>query len=49
MVGDFGSTTDGTPDRGVAEWVVEADAGSAMPVVVSHPRAGVARVTVNLG
>jgi hypothetical protein len=49
MVGDFGSTTDGTPDRGVAEWVVEADAGAAMPVVVSHQRAGVARVTVNLG
>jgi murein tripeptide amidase MpaA len=48
MVGDFGATTDGTPDRGVAEWIVEADPGSRVDVVVSHPRAGTVRATAQL-
>ncbi len=48
MLGDFGSTTDGTPDRGVAEWVVDAAAGTELCVTVSHPRAGFLRTNAVL-
>jgi murein tripeptide amidase MpaA len=43
MVDDFGSTTDGTPDRAVAEWIIEAAEGTAFTVEARHPRAGTAR------
>jgi hypothetical protein len=37
---------DGTPDRVLATWVVEADPGTSLTVDVRHPRAG--RVTASL-
>ncbi len=48
MVGDFGSSSDGTPDRAKAEWVIDAAAGATVTVVVTHPRAGVARTELPL-
>ncbi len=48
MVGDFGATADGTPDRAKAEWVIEAEAGDTVDVEVNHPRAGVVRTTLSL-
>jgi hypothetical protein len=44
----FSDWTDGTPDRALATWVVEAPAGSSVEVVARHPRAGTARATVTL-
>ncbi len=44
MVGDFGTYSDATPDRAVAEWFVEADAGTTLRVAASHARAGTVRV-----
>lgn len=38
-----------TTDRGVAEWVIEADRGAAVDVEVRHARAGVVRVSLDLG
>lgn len=39
---------DGTPDRVLATWVVEADPGTAVTVDVRHPRAGHVSGTVTL-
>jgi murein tripeptide amidase MpaA len=41
--------TPGTPDRAMAEWLVTAQAGTAVSVRVSHERAGTARARVVLG
>jgi hypothetical protein len=38
----------GTPDRGLAEWVVSAPAGTTLAVTATHDRAGTARATVVL-
>ncbi len=48
MVDDFGSATDGTPDRAIAEWFVECDDGVELDVEFRHQRAGVVRTTVQL-
>ncbi len=42
------SDSDGTDDRGVAEWIVRAPAGTTCPVEIAHDRAGVVRVDVPL-
>jgi hypothetical protein len=39
---------DGTPDRALATWVVEADAGTTLTLTAWHPRAGRATATVTL-
>lgn len=44
----FSTSSDGTDDRTVAEWVVRAPDGTALPVEVSHDRAGTVRTTVTL-
>jgi murein tripeptide amidase MpaA len=46
MVGDFGATADGTPDRAKAEWVVGAAEGATIEVAVHHPRAGTVHHTL---
>ncbi len=48
MVDDFGSTTDGTPDRAIAEWLVEAEPEVTLRVEARHPRAGVARAEIRV-
>ncbi len=48
MVGDFGSHSDATPDRAVAEWLIAADPGATITCVASHDRAGTARASVTL-
>lgn len=40
---------DGSPDRALATWVVQAPAGNTVHVAVSHQRAGSASVSVTLG
>jgi murein tripeptide amidase MpaA len=40
--------TAGTPDRGVADWVVSAPAGTRLTATASHDRAGVAKADVVL-
>ena len=47
-IGMFASGTDDTSDRAVAEWIVAAPAGTALPVTIRHDRAGVVRATVTL-
>ncbi len=47
-IGMFAGGSDDTSDRGVAEWVVAAPAGTAVDVTVRHDRAGVVRTTVTL-
>ena len=47
-IGMFASGSDDTSDRGVAEWVVSAPAGTEVAVTVRHDRAGVVRTTVQL-
>lgn len=42
------SYTPGTPDRAVAEWLVEAPGGTAVSVTARHDRAGTARAEVVL-
>ncbi len=44
----FTQWADGTPDRALATWVVEAAAGSTVELVARHPRAGTVRTTVTL-
>lgn len=44
----FSSDSDGTDDRAVAEWIVKAPAGTALPIEVTHDRAGVVRTTTTL-
>lgn len=44
----FAGGHDGTPDRALATWVVEADPGTEVAVTVWHPRAGRAEATVTL-
>jgi len=39
---------DGTPDRALAAWVVQAPAGTTVAVAVSHQRAGSQHVTLTL-
>lgn len=39
----------GTPDRGVADWIVTAPAGSTLDLHVAHPRAGRATAQLILG
>jgi hypothetical protein len=41
--------TAGTPDRGVAEWIVAAPAGTTLTAETRHPRAGRAHAQVVLG
>jgi hypothetical protein len=48
-VRSFGSASDGTDDRTVAEWIVRAPAGASCDVAVAHDRAGTIRTTVRLG
>jgi murein tripeptide amidase MpaA len=38
----------GTPDLGMAQWLVEAPPGTTVTAVARHPRAGVARAEVRL-
>ncbi len=49
MFNGFGAPSDGTPDRGVAEWVVEAAVGTRLDLVARHDRAGTVRTQVTLG
>jgi hypothetical protein len=44
----FSGRVDGTPDRVLASWVVEAPAGTAVEVVARHPRAGTVRQSLTL-
>ncbi len=44
----FGGGNDGTPDRALVRWVVQADEGTELSVVAQHPRAGRATRTVTL-
>ncbi len=48
-IGMFAGGSDDTSDRGVAEWVVAAPAGTECAITVRHDRAGVVRTTVTLG
>jgi hypothetical protein len=48
MVGDFGSHSDTTPDRAVAEWFVNAEPGATVTCVAAHIRSGMVRETVTL-
>jgi hypothetical protein len=45
----FSTASDGTDDRTVAEWIVRAPTGTALPVEIGHDRAGTVRTTVTLG
>lgn len=45
----FRNGNDGTPDRTLLSWVIEAPAGTAVEVSARHPRAGSATRTVVLG
>ena len=47
-IGMFASGSDDTSDRGVAEWVVSAPAGTEVAVTVRHDRAGIVRTSVTL-
>jgi hypothetical protein len=47
-VRSFASTSDGTDDRAVAEWIVRAPSGTTCPVEIAHDRAGVVRTEVTL-
>ncbi len=47
-IGMFAGGSDDTSDRGVAEWVVAAPAGTECTVTVRHDRAGVVRTGVTL-
>ena len=44
----FADGHDGTPDRALATWVVEADPGTEVTVAAWHPRAGRAEATLTL-
>jgi hypothetical protein len=44
----FRGANDGTPDRALAAWVVQAGAGTTVVIEVAHERAGRARATVTL-
>jgi hypothetical protein len=48
MVGDFGSHSDTTPDRAVAEWFVTANPGTNITCSAVHQRGGTVRETVTL-
>jgi hypothetical protein len=48
MVADWGTVSDPTSDRAVAEWVVRAPGGSTLGIVAAHPRAGRTRAEVVL-
>jgi len=45
----FGQWHDGTPDRVLATWVVQASAGTQVTVTAAHQRAGRTDVTLVLG
>ncbi|HEU5151900.1 MAG TPA: M14 family metallopeptidase [Iamia sp.] len=45
----FAGGHDGTPDRALATWLVEADAGTTVDVAAWHPRAGRTGTTVVFG
>jgi hypothetical protein len=45
----FSQRVDGTPDRVLASWVVEAPVGTPIEVVARHPRAGTVREALTLG
>jgi murein tripeptide amidase MpaA len=45
----FGGGHDATVDRAKAEWIVRGPAGTVLPVVIRHPRAGTVRTEVTLG
>ncbi len=47
-VGTFGPPSDGTGDRVAFRWVVRAPHGTALPVTVSHPRAGTVSTEIGL-
>lgn len=47
-VRSFAAGSDGTDDRTVAEWIVQAPAGTVCPVEIVHDRAGTVRVQVPL-
>jgi hypothetical protein len=44
----FSRGNDGTPDRALCSWVVQAEAGTIVTVTVSHERAGRASVDVTV-
>lgn len=44
----FNGHNDGTPDRVLASWIVQAPAGTAVQVAVSHQRAGRVSVSITL-
>ena len=44
----FADGHDGTPDRALAAWVVEADPGTEVTVTAWHPRAGRVEATLTL-
>ena len=46
---DWGARSDGTPDRVLAEWTVQAPAGTTVHVTASHERAGTIERVVELG
>jgi hypothetical protein len=48
-VRSFGSSSDGTDDRTVAEWIVRAAAGASCDVEIAHDRAGTVRTTAQFG
>ncbi len=48
-VRSFGSSSDGTDDRTVAEWIVRAPAGTDCEVEITHDRAGTVRTTAHFG
>ena len=48
-IGMFAFGSDDTSDRAVAEWIVNAPAGTQVAVEVRHDRAGVVRTTIDLG
>jgi hypothetical protein len=47
-IGMFATPNDGTGDRGVARWIVRAQAGTELPFEARQPRAGVVRGSVRL-
>ena len=47
-VADFGGFSEGTPDLAVADWTIEAPAGTTIEFVARHERAGTVRRSVLL-
>lgn len=47
-IAEFGEFREGTPDLGVAEWLVDAAPGTTVTLTARHERAGTVRRTVTL-